>query len=392
MPHVTTVSRDEVTVRRELEVKEEGLVGTLVLSTVDGTVGSVRVRNEFPGDLPVEAVGFKNDAEPDQGNATERAVTFTQTVGSEPVRVVFGVKLSSPPPTIDMDDPVIESVEPSDFVWTDEAEVNAVGDADVNAVGEEDVNAVGADVRVDASDAGIGMTDAVDDSAGLFERFRRVYGRRSGAYSASNDRSLPAETDGGATAAVTRQEPDETDGDPELEDGGSAASDHSVPVETPDPCGEPHADADPTAHDELPSVDSAGDRDDRIAERLRAIEGLTYEDRTSTDTDTSTSVPALETRLDRIEEQVEDVVECAESLEDLRALEDEVDTVAGRLDSQADAVETVQESVLAIESELTTVTATVGEMRAEIETLRATVEQLESFREALAVLCEDEFS
>lgn len=363
----TTISKDGVTVERDVEWKDAGVVCTLDFWSDDDTVATVTVVDRFPDDLPVEAVGFKDGMEPNEGETTDRAVNVTQTVSTEPTRVVYGVKLSTSVDGIRLDEPTITSVEDVDFVWTDGASnggVSAEADSSpsrgtapsqspgtteragpTDAAGSsesaapddrwEPAERTDSSAWVDPPDAATetDSTDSADsvDSAGsqpeygsIFSRFRRVYGRRSARAGDPSNRRRAAETDGGSTEtiAVTPVETDRTD----------PAEGTTADAQPPD---------DPSRKPEL-------------------------------------------TGLDRLRDRVEEVADCVESLETLEELERDVDTLSTRTTEHDEALETLQQTVLTLETELTAVDETVRAVRRDQEALRAELDELHAFRESMA--------
>lgn len=108
----TTASHEDVTVTRSIESTDGGLVGTVrIRSTSSEPVVLVHVVDEFPADLPVEAVGFQNGEAPDSGEITPQRASMKQAVEDEPVRIRYGLKLSEPVEGVELGPPVIRGVE-----------------------------------------------------------------------------------------------------------------------------------------------------------------------------------------------------------------------------------------------------------------------------------------
>lgn len=112
----TTVSNEIIEVTRRLRQKGDGIVGVLELrSTGPKPVVMVHVVDEFPFDLPVEAVGYNSEAEPEAGSITPQGASIRQTVRDEPIEVQYGIKLSEPVDDLAFDPPTIRAVETAEL-------------------------------------------------------------------------------------------------------------------------------------------------------------------------------------------------------------------------------------------------------------------------------------
>ena len=118
---VKTVSRDGVTVERELVCKEAGIEGTFEIeSRRDGPV-EVQVVDEFPRYFPIDDVAFRPSETPDDGDISQEQVSVTQTIVDDPVRVKYGIVPSEPVAEVRWSAPTIQRVEPGDAPDADDS-------------------------------------------------------------------------------------------------------------------------------------------------------------------------------------------------------------------------------------------------------------------------------
>ena len=112
----TTVSDDSVIVTRRLARKDDKILGTIeVQPTGQSPVVLAHIVDEFPADLPIDAVRFKPDQAPEMGDVTPQRASIKETVETESVRIKYGIELSEPVETIEFDPPTIRDVETAEM-------------------------------------------------------------------------------------------------------------------------------------------------------------------------------------------------------------------------------------------------------------------------------------
>ena len=112
-PDTATAARDGVTVERTLRYESDGVVARFEIHAADPAV--VRVVDGFPSSLPVEAVGFEDDAAPDEGRIEDGRVVASVTVADGTGAFVCGASLRGAPPDVDPGAPTIERIEELEF-------------------------------------------------------------------------------------------------------------------------------------------------------------------------------------------------------------------------------------------------------------------------------------
>ena len=113
-PDTATAARDGVTVERTLRHESDGVVARFEIHAADPAV--VCVVDGFPSSLPVEAVGFEDDAAPDEGRIEDGRVVASVTVADGTGAFVCGASLRGAPPDVDPGAPTIEGIEELEFV------------------------------------------------------------------------------------------------------------------------------------------------------------------------------------------------------------------------------------------------------------------------------------
>ena len=113
-PDTATAARDGVTVERTLRYESDGVVARFEIHAADPAV--VRVVDGFPSSLPVEAVGFEDDAAPDEGRIEDSRVVASVTVADGTGAFVCGASFRGAPPDVDPGAPTIEGIEELEFV------------------------------------------------------------------------------------------------------------------------------------------------------------------------------------------------------------------------------------------------------------------------------------
>jgi len=329
----TTASHEDVTVTRSIESTEGGLVGTVrIRSTSEEPVVLVHVVDEFPADLPVEAVGFQNGEGPDSGNITPRRASMKQAVEDEPVRIRYGLKLSEPVEGVELGPPAIRGVETAAMTRS----------------------------KASPSDGG-----------------ERSSGDSETPESSSSSSSTPSGSAGGTpgpTASGTEER---------VTDGGDGSDRRSVEARIDwlsARVGEFAAYTD--ALEEL--IDEHG----TAPEFIERIEGevASLDDRLD---DVDDRVGSLRDRADDIESSVEDDVDRIDA--DIDRVEDtladhsaERDALEGRIDDLESELGEVRESVRSVEGNVSEVSEEVSAMREDIEAVRSEVDRLSEMGESLA--------
>jgi hypothetical protein len=115
-PDTATAARAGVTVERTRRYESDGVVARFHIYAVDPPV--VCVVDGCPSSLPVEAIGFEDDAAPVEGRIEDGRVIETVTVADGTEAVVCGATFSEPPQAVDLRTPTIRSVEELEFIWS----------------------------------------------------------------------------------------------------------------------------------------------------------------------------------------------------------------------------------------------------------------------------------
>ena len=125
-PDTATAARDGVTVERTLRYESDGVVARFEIHAADPAV--VRVVDGFPSSLPVEAVGFEDDAAPDEGRIEDGRVVASVTVADGTAAFVCDASLRGAPPDVDPGAPTIEGIEELEFVRSTDDEPHPTAD------------------------------------------------------------------------------------------------------------------------------------------------------------------------------------------------------------------------------------------------------------------------
>lgn len=323
----TTASHEDVTVTRSIESTDGGLVGTVTIrSTSEEPVVLVHVVDEFPADLPVEAVGFQNGEGPDSGEITPRRASMKQAVEDEPVRIRYGLKLSERVEGVELGPPVIRGVETAAMTRSKAPQ----SDGGEPSSGDSETP----DSSSSSSSTPSGSAGGTPGPAASETGRRATDGGEDG----SDRRSVEARIDW--LSARVGEFAAYTDALEELIDEHGTAPEFIDRIE-----GE---------------VDSLDERLDDVDDR---VEGL-------------------QDRADEIESGVEEDVDRIEgTLEDHSA---EHDSLEGRIDDLDTELEEVRESVRSVEGDVADVSEEVGAMREDLAAVRAEVDRLSEMGESLA--------
>lgn len=113
----TTVRGDDVAVTRHLRMRDEKIICRIEIQPISQKPEAmVHVVDEFPHFLPIDAVGFKSDLKPDDGDISLHQVSIKQTVETEPVEIVYGIKLAEPVESVEFDAPTVQEVDIGNMV------------------------------------------------------------------------------------------------------------------------------------------------------------------------------------------------------------------------------------------------------------------------------------
>ena len=125
-PNTATAARDGVIVERTLRYESDGVVARFEIHAADPAV--VRVVDGFPSSLPLEAVGFEDDAAPDEGRTEDGRVVASVTVAAGTETFVCGANLRGAPPDVDPGGPTIEGIEELELVRSTDDEPHPMAD------------------------------------------------------------------------------------------------------------------------------------------------------------------------------------------------------------------------------------------------------------------------
>lgn len=147
----------------------------------------VHVVEEFPADLPVDAVGFKPDEGPEMGDVTSQRASIKETVESETVRIKYGIKLAEPVETVQFDSLTIEDVETAEMTRSTAT-------------------------QTDGGERSSTSADSADESSSSFSSLLPSFGRGSAETERPGNRQSLDATPANATPEDPSTEPSETDG------------------------------------------------------------------------------------------------------------------------------------------------------------------------------------
>lgn len=261
----TSVSRDGVTVERELEGRDDGIIVTLDLhADVSGPL-RVEVSDEFPADLPAEQAGFNVEHEPDDGDLSLERAEIRHTVEDEPARIVYAIRLSAPVGPVEFEDPVIEDVTLPGLSAPDPAadEDDDPPDAATDTAGEEPVPfdssafepTVPADRASEPSPDDAGAVDGTESPPGDPEGDRD--GGRAGDAGVDEGPPIASESGGGDGDPVERAIAEsERSGASGPEEGGRGADRSTDPSDADADRGDDGATAGAAAPDDGPRMGS----------------------------------------------------------------------------------------------------------------------------------------
>jgi predicted nucleic acid-binding Zn-ribbon protein len=368
---VKTVSRDGVTVERELLCTDAGIRGSFEIdSRRDGPV-EVRIVDELPQYFPIDDVAFRPVETPEYGDISEREVSVTQRVGGRTVRVEYGIVPSEPVAEIRWSAPTIQRVES-----VDPAEAGAETDS---PAGADTDGPAGADTD--------GPVGPVSSLAGLFGEDADPSVRAVDATSVEETESP------GDRASESALEPGPNDRDLQADGRGADRPTAAEPADRDSPGPDAASpDADGTSAGPADAADGQLDAVDEEAPAEPAGDSTT-ERRVSDPPDGDTDVArSFEVRLDRLTTRVEKFGAYASALEGLidehgtgtavvEDIERDLDDLEQRLDAVRSDVESVrddrEEALADVHDSVDRIDAALDEIEAEVGTIEAAVDGLE---------------
>lgn len=327
------VTRDRVTLEREPELREQGIVLTYRLELSEGDPATVTVVDEIPTELPIEEVGFHDDHAPANWTLEDRTLTVETVVPAEGERVVmFGIPGAG------------EAAGSASF---SSPEISAVEALDPDGIRSGDLDATLPDLEV--ADRAEAITQVIDDEGSA----------------ESVDLSSPQAGDGGdaegtsepAASADDIQAAVETVEDDAAEPSRAATSeDADVSADTPPP-------------DEL-------DVEAGLVEALRAeLESASEEDREAMVQALGLEPPtSFDARLRHVQTRMDDFVAYADVLEEfldergtpeefIAEINEEIDALEAKLESLGE----LEDRMIDVESRLEDRVSTVEDRLAEME-------------------------
>lgn len=382
-----SVSNDAVTVTRLLRKKDDGIVGTIEITpTGQRPVVLVHVVDEFPADLPVEAVGFKADREPEMGNVTPQQVSIKQTVENNSVQIEYGIMLSEPVEMVQFDPPTIQGVETADMTrstasHTDEGEPSTAN-TDENGTSSKPFSSLipslsRNSVRTEHPDEDQSQetTAEIQSSETTETDGQGEDGASNAAIESAIEQADELDTTDTETAETesTSGKGQVSDGEPPATDGGEATASPAHDTESP-------TDAEQTASEpswktEQGKRRSVSVRIDRLSARVE--EFAAYAESLEALIDDHGTAPEfidrmeggladLDARVESIRQEVNTVEETHD--EDVDDLREKTDGLEHRLDSARQTLET----------ELDDVRGQVGDIRSQVDRVDDTVERIDT--------------
>lgn len=404
----TTVRGDDVAVTRHLQMRDEKIICRIVIELLSQKrAATVHVVDAFPHFLPVDAVGFKSDKKPDDGDISLHKVSIKQTVETEPVEIVYGIKLAEPvesvefdPPTVldvsigDMvpeTDPMIDSGEPSTITANEDGVASLFGSGrppgGQNPVGDnQEAETRSSEISTDRPTRHDRETDQSGTDGASFEEIEEAINQADPEFPSdrmSRDRRA---------GSVGTDGPD--DGEAATIDGDTVdiASDHAVDVDASDAAGSETTEADEESGQiGRRSIDIRLDRLSARVEELSAYSTALEEFIDSTDTvagfieRTEGELAEMNTRIQEVRGEVDSIRDSHDG--DVDALHERADTIAERLVSVRSDIETdvdgVRDRVDGVEADLDRVDEALERTDTELTAHGETLVQIEGTLEGL---------
>lgn len=360
------ITTDSVSLEREPEFRDEGVVLTYRLETDTGDPEVVTVSDVVPAPLPTESAGFHPDNEPVDWDLEDRALSFETVVPRQGERIiVFGVALADATPSdVVLSEPVIESVRP--------------------AADRDDLDAALPDVETpDRADAIAQVIEGAEDDA---EEGDDATGFDEGAISGQTEASS-SEIEA-ALETLADDEPERmADGDAEA-NGDVETDETDVTIDLGDPAGRSTAPGTDTGSESSESTDGSvpeGGLVDALVTELES-DRVTDDQRDALaealDLEPSNS---LDVRLGHVQSRMDDFAAYADALEGIidehgtadafmaeirdsvEAMEREVAAVDDRLDDVVDRLDTTAERIDELEAAASDRDEQLGSVVADLE-------------------------
>jgi polyhydroxyalkanoate synthesis regulator phasin len=340
------VSGDEVTLEREPEFRDEGVVLTYRLRPETEDSYAVTIADAVPEPLPAESAGFHPENEPADWAFDDRALYFEAVVPREGERiVVFGVALA------DTDESEVELAEPT---------VEAVEEA----ADRDDLDA--AIPNVDAPDRADAIAQVIEDGEGL--ELEAGDGDEPPLEDDPDDGPASSDEIEAALDSISEedQSADATDLDDDLESAAVRVEEDASAAAADGPVATTAAPAADGLVDALVAELEAGDVTDEQRETLAEALGYASED-------------SLDVRLRHVQSRMDEFAAYADALEEVI---DEHGTADAFMDEIDERVETVEEQVDGVEERF----EEMAERLDDVAKTAATDEETEALRDDVADL------
>lgn len=388
------VSRDAVTLDREIEVRDEGVVVTYRLAAGDEEAVSATVVDAVPEDLPTADAGFHPENEPYEWSLEDREVAFETVVPDEGERiVVFGIAVGEDgPEDVEFADPELSAVDP----------VNP-------AVADEDMDITLPDVdEPDRADAIAEVIEGSGDPPAGDEGGEDEPGASSDEIEAALEGlSEPDESGDGTDESADRDDRSADDLELDLEDGGSVDADDATGDGTPADGSDPaEAEGGETPPGGEMAVPEGGLVEALVAElesgEVEEPERAALAEAIGVDED-GPDRDSLDVRLSHVQSRMDDFAAYADALEEIidehgtadafmTEIREEVEMVDERVEDvheRLDDVDSRLDELTGMESRLDELaddaadSEAVGELEDAVADLRSDVEDVQRVRETL---------
>lgn len=358
---VAQVSRDRVTLVRDPDLREEGIVLTYRLELADGDPADTTVVDEIPEALPMGDVGFHDEHEPNSWDIDGRTLTFETVVPAQGERVVmFGIPgAAEAAASATFNDPTISAVATidPDTVRPDELD-STLPDVDVADRAEAITQVINDQSNASASDepavVEAASSDDIEAAIGAIDEEDSIQSepslnRDGGIDLESEPASTEFEADAGLVTALRASletaseaerealaeaigvEPPESF-DARLRHVQTRMDDFVAYADTLEAFIDEHGPAEEFIDEMRSAIDELGTRLEDIEERLEAVEA------------------EVDDRLDTVESRVDDIAETeAERGETMADLEETVAELSADVQNVAAMRETLLDALTATE-------------------------------------------
>ncbi|MEF8852636.1 MAG: hypothetical protein V5A28_09480 [Haloarculaceae archaeon] len=434
---IKTVSRDGVTVERELTIDGDEITGTIDIESCRDDSMFVHVVEDLPAGLSVEDAAFEPASAPDIGDISPERISLRHNVADEPVRIRYWIATSNAAANGEWRSPFIEAVKKAELTRSTTGRATT---RDSQTAPHPAVTGPDATSETGPPESGDSSPSGSEAAAAPGSETRESREQTPGDDSPDGAVESPAEGERGDEELTDRStgDPDGRTTAGEREEGTPAsgrarAAESGVPRSL-------HLRIDhlsarmqefaaytsslQTLIDERGTaseiVDDLESNLDQLGERLDALQLEMESIRVSHDEDVEdihASVDRIETAVDRVESEIDSLeTEIAEhdgrfddvrsdvatlenrldahdsSLDevesDVGTLEERQETFGNRLDAFESDLEQFGETLETIEEELATPSEEVQTLAEELEGLRKKVDDLDEFRRSLAKLSE----